>query len=436
MRIERLGVADVARLGGRRETAAYVRGLVPDGVSVEEAVREIVQAVRAGGDQAVREYTRRFDTAGNEPKPLIVAQAELDAAIKELPLELVAGLQVAIANVAEVAQAGVDESRTVTLPQGQSVTLREVPVSSAAVYVPGGRAPYPSTVVMGVVTARAAGVLDVVVCSPPGADGQIDRTILGACRLCGVERVYRIGGAQAIAALTYGTETVSRVDVIVGPGNLYVQEAKRQLSAVVGIDGFAGPSDLVTVLGAQAGARGVEMATLDLLAQAEHGAGSLVVAIATSAETLDALAETLERLVVARPTVGDAACALVEVADARGAVELANELAPEHLELIGADVEALAPIVRSAGCVFVGAASATAFGDYVAGSNHVLPTGGAARFASGLSARHFRRRMQEVRIDEDGVSRLAAASAPIARAEGFEVHAESIEARMRENEAS
>jgi histidinol dehydrogenase len=436
MRIERLGVADVARLGGRRETAAYVRGLVPDGVSVEEAVREIVQAVRAGGDQAVREYTRRFDTAGNEPKPLIVAQAELDAAIKELPLELVAGLQVAIANVAEVAQAGVDESRTVTLPQGQSVTLREVPVSSAAVYVPGGRAPYPSTVVMGVVTARAAGVLDVVVCSPPGADGQIDRTILGACRLCGVERVYRIGGAQAITALAYGTETVSRVDVIVGPGNLYVQEAKRQLSAVVGIDGFAGPSDLVTVLGAQAGARGVEMATLDLLAQAEHGAGSLVVAIATSAETLDVLAETLERLVVARPTVGDAACALVEVADARGAVELANELAPEHLELIGADVEALAPIVRSAGCVFVGAASATAFGDYVAGSNHVLPTGGAARFASGLSARHFRRRMQEVRIDEDGVSRLAAASAPIARAEGFEVHAESIEARMRENEAS
>jgi histidinol dehydrogenase len=289
---------------------------------------------------------------------------------------------------------------------------------------------------MGVVTARAAGVLDVVVCSPPGADGQIDRTILGACRLCGVERVYRIGGAQAIAALAYGTETVSRVDVIVGPGNLYVQEAKRQLSAVVGIDGFAGPSDLVTVLGAQAGARGVELATLDLLAQAEHGAGSLVVAIAPSAQTLDDLAQTLERMILTRPTVGEAACALVEVADARAAVDLANELAPEHLELIGADVEAFAPIVRSAGCVFVGAASATAFGDYVAGSNHVLPTGGAARFASGLSARHFRRRMQEVRIGEDAVSRLAAASAPIARAEGFEVHAESIEARMRENGAS
>jgi histidinol dehydrogenase len=433
MRIERVDIEEYGRRGGPVAVAGHLRALVPDGASVEEAVREIVGRVRAEGDGAVREYTRRFDTAGNDPRPLTVAPEELDAAIKELPLELVAGLQVAIANVAAVAQAGVDEGRTVQLPQGQSVTLREVPMQAAAVYVPGGRAPYPSTVVMGVVTARAAGVLDVVVCSPPGADGQIDRTILGTCRLCGVERVYRIGGAQAIAALAYGTETVRRVDVVVGPGNLYVQEAKRQLAQAVGIDGFAGPSDLVTVIGEQAGDRGVELAALDMLAQAEHGAGSLVVAIAASSETLDALEEALERMVVTRPTVGEAACALVQVQDARGAVELANELAPEHLELIGADVEALAPIVRSAGALFVGAASATAFGDYVAGSNHVLPTGGAARFSSALSARHFRRRMQEVRIGEDAVGRLAAAGAPIARAEGFEVHAESIEARVGDN---
>jgi len=434
MKIERLGAADVERLGGPRSAAEHLRALVADGASVEEAVREIVGRVRAEGDASVREYTRRFDTAGNEPRPVVVAPEELDAAIKELPLELVAGLQVAIANVAVVAQVGVDEDRAVALPQGQRVRLREVPVRAAAVYVPGGRAPYPSTVVMGVVTARAAGVLDVAVCSPPGADGQIDQGILGACRLCGVERVYRMGGAQAIAALAYGTETVSRVDVVVGPGNLYVQEAKRLLAATVGIDGFAGPSDLVAVIGEQAGGRGVELAALDMLAQAEHGAGSLVVAIAASAETLDTLAQTLERMVVTRPTVGEAAWALVEVAGgARAAVELANELAPEHLELIGADVEALAPAVRSAGCLFVGAESATAFGDYVAGSNHVLPTGGAARFASGLSARHFRRRMQEVRIGADAVSRLAAAGAPIARAEGFEVHAESMEARIGDN---
>ncbi|HEY5044441.1 MAG TPA: histidinol dehydrogenase [Solirubrobacteraceae bacterium] len=433
MRVERLGTSDVARLGDLIDVAEHLRALVPGGASVEEDVREILARVYAEGDEAVLDYTRRFDTAGNDPRDLIVAAEELDAAIKELPLELIAGLQVAIANVATVAQAGVDEGKTVQLPQGQRVTLREVPVRTAAVYVPGGRAPYPSTVVMGVVTARAAGVLDVVVCSPPGADGQIDRTILGTCRLCGVESVYRIGGAQAIAALAYGTETVSPVDVVVGPGNLYVQEAKRQLAATVGIDGFAGPSDLVAILGEEAGEREVGLVALDMLAQAEHGAGSLVVAISPNPETLDALAQTLERLVVTRPTVGDAACAIVEVADTRAAVELANEFAPEHLELIGADVEALAPIVRSAGCLFVGAASATAFGDYVAGSNHVLPTGGAARFASALSPRHFRRRMQEVRIGEDAVSRLAAAGAPIARAEGFEVHAESIEARMREN---
>jgi histidinol dehydrogenase len=436
MRIERLSVEDGGRFGGPRGVAEYLRALVPDGASVEEVVREIVSAVRAGGDAAVREYTRLHDTAGNEPRPLMVTPEELDAAIKELPLELVAGLQVAIANVALVAQAGVDEEKTVQLPQGQRVRLREVPVRAAAVYVPGGRAPYPSTVVMGVVTARAAGVLDVAVCSPPGADGQIDQSILGACRLCGVERVYRIGGAQAIAALAYGTESVSRVDVVVGPGNLYVQEAKRQLGATVGIDGFAGPSDLVTVIGAEAGERGLELAVLDMLAQAEHGAGSLVVAIAASVETLDELAQTLEHLVVTRPTVGEAVCALVEVTDVRAAVELANELAPEHLELIGADVEVLASAVRAAGCLFVGAASATAFGDYVAGSNHVLPTGGAARFASGLSARHFRRRMAEVRIGEVGgeaARKLAAAGAPIARAEGFEVHAESMEVRMREN---
>jgi histidinol dehydrogenase len=286
---------------------------------------------------------------------------------------------------------------------------------------------------MGVVTARSAGVLDVSVCSPPGSDGEIDPVILGTCRLCGVERVYRMGGAQAIAALAYGTESVERVDVVVGPGNLYVQEAKRQLSATVGIDGFAGPSDLLVLLGRDATEQDVRLAALDMLAQGEHGEGSLVVAATPAATIADALAATLEELVVERPTVGEAAFAIVEVTDAREALELANAFAPEHLQLIGSEVEGLAPLVRCAGCVFVGAESATAFGDYVAGSNHVLPTGGSARFASMLSPRHFRRRMAEVRV-RDGVAKLAAAGAPIARAEGFEVHAESMEARVRENQ--
>ena len=432
MGIERLDAAEVARLGGPAAVASRLRSLVPDGASVERAVREIVERVRVEGEEAVRDYTRRFDTAGGDPGPLVVTQEELDQAIKTLPLELVAGLQVAIANVALVAQAGVSEDVTVDLPQGQQIALREVPVGSAAVYVPGGRAPYPSTVVMGVVTARAAGVLDVAVCAPPGASGQIDPTILGVCRLCGVERVYRMGGAQAIAALAYGSETVDRVDVVVGPGNLYVQEAKRLLSTRIGIDGFAGPSDLLVLLGADAGEEDVRLAALDMLAQGEHGEASLVVGVSPSASIGEQLAATLERLAAERPTVGEAAFALVEVSDARGAVELANAIAPEHLQLMGEEMEALAPMIRTAGCLFVGTASATAFGDYVAGSNHVLPTGGAARFASVLSARHFRRRMAEVRIGR-AAEKLAAAGAPIARAEGFAVHAESMEARVREN---
>jgi histidinol dehydrogenase len=432
VRLLRLDVEQLRSLGGPEGAAARVRALVAGGESVAGAVAEIIAAVREGGDAAVLEYTRRFDTGGRDPAPLLVSAEELDEAIKLLPLDLVAGLQVAIANVAHVAAAGVHADTPVELPQGQRVTLREVPVASAAVYVPGGRAPYPSTVVMGVVTARSAGVLDVAVCSPPGSDGQIHPAILGTCRLCGVERVYRMGGAQAIAALAHSSETVAAVDVVVGPGNLHVQEAKHQLSALVGIDGFAGPSDLLVALDASTGERELRLAALDMLAQGEHGEGSLVAAVSTSAEVCEGLARTLERLVLERVSVGEAEFAIVEVADAREAITFANAFAPEHLQLIGSEVEALAASVRAAGCLFVGAASATAFGDYLVGSNHVLPTAGAARFASGLSPRHFRRTMAEVRVG-DAAGTLAPAGAPIARAEGFEVHAESMEARVVEN---
>src|SRR6185437_13683278 len=433
MRIERVAIAELERLGGPAGVAEHLRALVPDGDSVAAPVREILERVRAGGDAAVLHYTRELDTHGLVPSPLLVAPEDLDEAIKRLPLELVAGLQVTIANVAQVADAGVGRDATIDLAQGQRIALRELPVDSAAIYVPGGRAPYPSTVAMGVVTARAAGVFDVAVCSPPSNDGEIDAAILGACRLCGVERVYRMGGAQAIAALAYGTETVRRVDVIVGPGNLYVQEAKAQLSANVGIDGFAGPSDLLVVLGTELGVRDVHLAALDMLAQGEHGEGSLVVGVSAGPGVIEALANTLERLQPQLPASAGT-FALVEAIDSQQAIQIANAFAPEHLQLIGADVEAQASRIRTAGCLFVGAASATAFGDYVAGSNHVLPTLGAARFASMLSARHFRRRMAEVRVGADAAGKLARAGAPIARAEGFEWHARSMEERIGDNE--
>jgi histidinol dehydrogenase len=279
---------------------------------------------------------------------------------------------------------------------------------------------------MGVVTARAAGVEQIAVCAPPGPDGEAHPVILAACALAGATEVYRMGGAQAVAALAYGTATVAAVDVIVGPGNLWVQEAKRQVFGQVGIDGFAGPSDLLVLLAGALGEQ-VELAALDLRAQAEHGADSLVVAVSPEPAVLDVLAE----LLAAGPEPGIGA--LVETPDVDGALALSEAFAPEHLELIGPAAEALAPRVRRAGCLFVGAGSATAFGDYVAGSNHTLPTDGAARYASGLSARHFRRRMAEVRIDAAAAAALAPAGIAIARAEGFDAHAKSMQARMREN---
>jgi histidinol dehydrogenase len=421
VRIERFRLEDPATLVGQ------VRDLIPAGESVAAAVAEIVEDVRERGDAALIEYTERFDTGGES---LRVGPDELASALAGLDGDLRQGLETAISNVAEVANAGVGDDREVSLPQGHRVLLREVAVRSAAVYVPGGAAPYPSTAVMGIVTARAAGVEEVVVCTPP----PIAPVLLGACALCGVGTVYRMGGAQAVAALAYGTESVEPVDVIVGPGNLYVQEAKRLVSGQVGIDGFAGPSDLLVIFDAD-DLGSLRLIALDLLAQAEHGAQSLVLAVSDDPGLLNRLADELTALAELRPPrdrVGVAPCVLVEADSLEAALAFSDAYAPEHLELVGPGAEALAGRVRCAGAVFIGWPGATAFGDYVAGSNHVLPTGGSARFASSLSPRHFRRRMAEIRIPAAALAPLARAGGPIALAEGFPVHAESMLARAPE----
>jgi len=400
-----------------------LRALVPTSSSVSEATREIIEEVRRGGDEAVLAYTRRFDTSGSGPKPLRVEGDALDAAAGALDAAVRHGLERAIENVRKVA-AGGSSMREVDFGT-HTVRVREVPVARAAVYVPGGRAPYPSTVVMGVVPALVAGVREIAVCAPPGRDGEIPAVVLAACRLVGATTVYRMGGAQAIAALAYGTESVTPVDVIVGPGNNYVQEAKRQVFGQVGVDGFAGPSDLMLIADEGSDA---EPLGLDLLAQAEHGPGSLVVGVSTSAQMLSALAERLGRA----PDTG-AAAGLVQVSDHRRALALAQAFAPEHLELVGPGAEGLAGEASTAGCVFVGAGSATAFGDYIAGSNHILPTAGAGRFASALSPEHFRRHVTQVAVRDP--NELARDAAPVARAEAFELHAQSMEARIRQNRA-
>jgi histidinol dehydrogenase len=397
-------------------------------LAVTEPVARIVGDVRVRGDAAVVEYTERFDHAELGPDQLRVDANELEASVGVLEPDVLDGLRTAIANVRTVAKAQVAaETVNVELPQGHGIQIVEHPVRRAAVYVPGGRAPYPSTVVMGAVTARAAGVREIVVCAPPGPGGRAHPVILAACVLCEVTEVYRMGGAQAVAALAYGTQSVPAVDVIVGPGNPYVQEAKRQLVGRVGIDGIAGPSELV-VIAAGAGAEPDAIA-LDLMAQAEHGQDSPVWCYSPDPTLLDAIVDILERVAPKRPSVANAEVMLFDVADAAAALARAEEIAPEHLQLIGQEAEALADRVRNAGCLFIGPAAGTAFGDYVAGSNHILPTGGAARFQSALSPATFRRRMARVSLPREAAARLAPAGAALARAEGFPVHAESMERR-------
>jgi histidinol dehydrogenase len=410
--------------GDAATLARELRELVPAPESVSETVAEIIARVRVSGDDALRYYTREFDTRGATPASLVVPDAELDTALERLDDDIRAGLELAIANVARVAEAQLAVDRKVTF-DGHEVRVREVPLARGAVYVPAGRTPYPSTVVMGVVAARVAGVGEIAVCSPPGETGDVDPVLLAAWRLAGATVAYRMGGAQAIAALAYGTESVAPADVIVGPGNLYVQEAKRQVFGQVSIDGFAGPSDLVVIADGDTDPPTLdpEALALDLLAQAEHGPGSIVILLSDSDKLLDAVQQRIEAA-----EDGEAIVRLIGVGELHQALIVSETFAPEHLQLMGKRAEAFSADIRHAGCVLIGAGSGTAFSDYVAGSTHVLPTNGAARFASGLSPAHFRRHFSEVRIGA-GASALARAAAPVARAEGFELHAQSMEAR-------
>ena len=401
--------------------ALRVAGSTPAGV--REAVADIIATIESGGDAALTDYVGRFDLGGKPVGAVRVPEEALDPAL--LPADVRAGLETAISNVAIVADAGVSERVHVNLPQGHTVDLREVPVGSAAIYAPGGQAAYPSTIVMGVVTARAAGVERICVLTPP----PISDVVLGTAALCGITEVYAMGGAHGVAALALGTETIDRVDVIAGPGSVWAQEAKRQLADRVGIDGYYGPSDLAIVASADAPA---ELVALDLMAQGEHGGLSTVLLASPSAELIDAVEAKIRELADddwPRPSE----IALVHCADDRAALAVAEAYAPEHLQLIGDGAEKLARFVRQAGCLLVGAGSATAFGDYVAGSNHCLPTAGSARFASGLSTRVFRRRMSEVRIGPEAAANLAWLGVPVAESEGFPWHAKSMAARMRQD---
>jgi histidinol dehydrogenase len=407
---------------GAEETAAAIRSwTAASAPSVDVDVIE--REVREGGDGAVLCMTARFDATEQAPTALRVESGAGAEALAALEPGLRESLELAAANVRTVAEAQIAaEPKTVELSQGQTVTVREVPVAAAGLYAPGGRAAYPSSVLMCAIPAKVAAVERIALASPPGPDGRVNQLILAAAELCGIEEIYAMGGAQAIFALAHGTETIAPVDVIAGPGNAWVREAKRAVSGTVGIDSLAGPSELMLVAG---DGTDPEWAALDLCAQAEHGSEGPLVAVAVAEAVLEAVATATEKLAAEHEGIGDAPLALVQVPDLSDAIDLANAFAPEHLELFEEDAAQLADGVRTAGCVFLGRYGATAFGDYVAGSNHLLPTGGAGRFSGPLGPGVFRRRIAAVQVPPAAAAKLAPHVDAIARAEGFPVHGES-----------
>lgn len=410
------------RAGGAAVLAHTLRPVL-DTAGVAAGVTEMLDAVRERGDDALVEGARRFDCPDFTHDRLKVPAAALARAATAMDDGLRTAIGVAAEQVRLVAEAGLPGDRSVRLPAGQGITIRSIPVDAAGVYVPGGRAAYPSSLIMGVVPAQVAGVERIVVVSPPGPDGRPAESILATAALLGVEEVYAAGGAPAIGALAFGTATIAPVAVIVGPGSPWVQEAKRQVVGTVGIDGVAGPSEVMIIADASCDPRAV---ALDLLAQAEHGDDSPAVLVSDDPAVIGAVEAELRE-------VGEAPgpITLVECASMPLAVELAEAFAPEHLEIITRDASAIAESVTRSGAVFIGPNGATAFGDYIAGSNHVLPTGGAARHASALGPTTFLRRMSVVDMTDGAVETLTPHLAALADAEGFAMHRRSAEARRR-----
>ena len=418
-----------------RETSGAVHIPRPTPVGPSEPVddvRGIVEDVRLRGDAALVELTARFDRADLTPEKLVVDPDTIAKARSLVRPELIDALEVAAERVRRTSER---QRREGWFERSPDETIGELmqPLRRVGVYVPGGRAAYPSTVIMTVVPAQVAGVDQIAVVSPPGPDGEIAEPVLAACAVTGVTEVYRIGGAQAIAALAYGTETVRPVEKIVGPGNVYVTLAKRLVQGWVGIDTEAGPTEIAIVADATADPRVV---ALDLIAQAEHGPLGTHALITWEPDLIDAVGGALEIEVAGHPHPDDLENALIEggravlVRDVEQAIATANFLAPEHLQLVFEGAGDALQSVRNAGAVFVGPYSPVPAGDYVAGTNHVLPAGGTARFASGLRVDDFVKWIYVCELQASALDRLASHIAAFAEAEQLTTHARAVEARL------
>jgi len=416
--------AFAALLGAKREASE----------DVDAAAATIIAEVRSNGDAAVIRLTAKHDRLTLTPETLAFSEAEIDAACAAVPEAEAQALALAAARIRAYHERQRPEDARWTDAAGVTLGWRWGPVDAAGLYVPGGQASYPSSVLMNAIPAQVAGVRRLVMCAPtPG--GAVNPLVLLAARLSGVATVYRIGGAQAVAAMAYGTETIAPVDKITGPGNAWVAAAKRRVFGHVGIDSIAGPSEVVVIAD---GAQDPDWAALDLMAQAEHDASAQSILITDDADFAAEVGRAVERLLqrLTRAEIAGASWrdngALVVARDLGHAAELTNRLAPEHLELCVADPEALAGRIRHAGAIFLGARTPEALGDYVAGPNHVLPTARSSRFASGLSVLDFMKRTTLLGASAQALRAIGPAAATLAASEGLEAHGLSVLRRLED----
>ncbi len=399
---------------------------------VDDTVAAILSDVQARGDAAVIDLTDKFDRLKLTPDTLAFSPAEIDAEIAKVPAEEAEALELAAKRIRDYHAKQLPQDAWWQDEHGAGLGWRWSPVEAAGLYVPGGLASYPSSVLMNAIPAQVAGVERLSICAPT-PDGKVNPLVLYAARLAGVETVYRIGGAQAIAALAYGTETIPKVDKITGPGNAFVAAAKRRVYGTVGIDMIAGPSEILIIADRD---NDPDWIAVDLLSQAEHDASAQSILItddpafgAAVATAVEKQLETLERRAVAVPSWRDFG-AIITVRDLDEAAELSNRLAPEHLELCVADAEAYSVKIKHAGAIFIGAWTPEAIGDYIGGPNHVLPTARSARFSSGLSVLDFMKRTTLARMTPAALNAIGPAAETLAKSESLQAHGLSVRARL------
>jgi histidinol dehydrogenase len=405
-----------------------------NGAGVDETVAAIVRAVKGKGDRALFDFTRRFDDVKLDRRSVEVTKREVAAAMKDVPARNLRTLRLAARRIEAFHRRQMEKSWGYRDPLGIYLGQRIAPLARVGVYVPGGKAAYPSTVLMNTIPAKVAGVEEVVMTTPAGRAGRVNPLILAAAKIAGVDRIFRVGGAQAIAALAYGTESIPKVDKIVGPGNIYVATAKRLVFGEVAIDSIAGPSEILLLADNSADP---EHVAADMLSQAEHDELAAALCVTPSAALAGRIRAALERqtrdgkrraiTLKALENYG----AIIVCRGLGEAVEIANAIAPEHIELILRAPERWAREIRNAGALFVGPYSAPPLGDYMAGPNHVLPTGGSARFFSPLGTYDFFKRMSVIRAEKRALRALAPEITRLARLEGLDDHARAVEARFK-----